>query len=77
MGFRVRQVDGSCAEVADAEQWQLSVSVYPDGSCRPHVLSELARASLAAARLDDTGTCTTLVSSTVPSTIAQTSVAAE
>jgi hypothetical protein len=77
MRFRERQSDGTFADVADVECWQLNGDVYLDGSCQSHVLSELARASWAAARLDGEGVCTAVVSGTVPSTIAQTSVAAE
>jgi hypothetical protein len=75
--FRVRHDDGDFGDVADDGQWGLSGDVYPDGSCQPHVLSELARASWAAARLSREGECTTLVSGTVPSCITQTSAAAE
>ena len=54
-----------------------SAVMYRDGSWKPHVLSELARASLAAASHDGDENCTALDSGTVTSTIAQTSVAAE
>jgi hypothetical protein len=75
--FRERLSGGDFAEVADVASWCLSGDVYPDGSCQPHVLSELARASWGVARLGTDGSCTTLVSGTVPSCITQTSVAAE
>ena len=75
--FRARQDKGDFADVLDANAWQLSGSAYPDGSCLPHVLSELVRASWGAAVLDDDGTCTATVSGTVPSTVTQSSVAAE
>ena len=77
MQFRVRQSDGTFADELDVDCWQLEGNVYPDGSCQPHVLSELARASWGAARLDGDGICTAMVSGTVPSILAQTSVAAE
>ena len=38
---------------SDENQWNLSGYVYPDGSCKPHVLSELTRAAWASVEVDD------------------------
>jgi hypothetical protein len=78
MRFEVKQADGTFACVEDRDLWMcFEGSVYPDGSCQPHLLSELSRAGWAAAMLDDTGQCAAVVSGTVPSCIGQTSYASE
>ena len=53
--FRAGQVGGGVADVADVACWSLSVDVYPDDSCQPHVLAELARARWAAVQLCSEG----------------------
>jgi hypothetical protein len=61
----------------DEEQWRLHGHVYPDGSCMPHVLSELCRASWASVMVDAEGRFCRAASGAVPSYIRQTAYAAE
>jgi ribonuclease HI len=78
MEFQARSENGTFRGVEDRDLWRCQRgSVYPDGSCQPHVLTELGRAGWAAAMLDDGGECVAVVSGTVPSCIGQTSYASE
>ena len=63
-------------QVVNRARWRFRGKVYPDGSCQPHVLSELAGAGCGAAMLGEDGDCIALASGTVPSCL-ETSVAAE
>ena len=54
------------APVEQARSWQLAGAVYQDGSCAPHVLPELTRASWAAVQVDGEGRTAAVVSGVVP-----------
>jgi ribonuclease HI len=68
---------GCAAAVPEPALWALSGKVYPDGSCLPHVLSELSRAAWAAVMVDCNGKELKAVYGVVPSYIRQTAYAAE
>ena len=76
--FYARSEEAAFHEVCDSSKWRcLRGSVYPDGYCALHVLSELARVGLFVAMFDSIGLCGNTVSGTVPSCIGQMSVASE
>jgi hypothetical protein len=75
--FEVVDDSGGCQYVDDMRAWSLSGYVYPDGSCMPHVLSELSRAAWAAVKVDGRGSVRRAVFGVVPSYIRQTAYAAE
>ena len=68
---------GVRGRVADPSEWEFKGHVYPDGSCMPHVLSELRRAAWAAVEVSDMGSVRKVASGVVPSYIRQTAYAAE
>ena len=75
--FTTADREDVAVELADAREWSLQGLVHQDGSCSPHILSELARASWAAVQVDERGHPTARVSGVVPRELPQTAPVSE